>query len=134
MKIIVGNVDTDERWAALEWAMEEAVRRDAEVIITTSMNPRGSLDVQAEKVLAYREELEEVERRLAEAGIAHAIHKYMRGNSPAEDVLLDAAEEGADMIVIGIPRKSPGGKAVLRGGAEEILLNADCPVMVVKGD
>jgi len=134
MKILVGNVDTDERWAALKWAMEEAGRRNAEIVVTTSMHPHGSLDAQAEKVLAYREELEEVERQLTDADIPHTLHKYMRGKSGAEEVIQDALDEGADMIVIGIPRRSLSGKPYLSSAVQDILINASCPVMVVKGD
>jgi nucleotide-binding universal stress UspA family protein len=43
-----------------------------------------------------------------------------------------ADEEGADLIVIGLRRRSPVGKLVLGSNAQDILLSANCPVLAVK--
>jgi nucleotide-binding universal stress UspA family protein len=43
-----------------------------------------------------------------------------------------ANDEGIDLIVIGVRRRSPVGKLVLGSNAQDILLRADCPVLAVK--
>ena len=133
MKIVVGFVKTDEGRAAIEWATEEARRRqDAEIIVVHSMQHGSGTEAEAEEVSAYREQLEEVERRLSYAGIPHAIHMFQRGWSPAEDLIKVASDEGAEMIVIGLRRRSRTAKLFLGSNAQEILLDATCPVVAVK--
>ena len=82
-----------------------------------------------EDVVTYQEELNEVDRQLVEAGIADSTHYLARGNSPSEDLVQVASEEKAEMIVIGLRRRSPVGKALLGSNAQGILLDADCPVL-----
>jgi nucleotide-binding universal stress UspA family protein len=56
----------------------------------------------------------------------------VRGRTPAEDVVTVAKEAGAELIVIGLRRRSPVGKLVLGSNAQDILLQADCAVLAVK--
>jgi nucleotide-binding universal stress UspA family protein len=128
MKIVVGFIKTAEGRAALERAIEEARLRGAELLVVHSS--RGSEPL--EEVLIYRDELEKVDRQLVEAGIPHSIHELARGNSPSQDLVQVASEEAAEMIVIGLRRRSPLGKTFLGSNAQGILLDADCPVLAVK--
>lgn len=93
---------------------------------------RGGERDEEREVLTYREEFEQLETRLADEGIAYRLVEYARGNSPAEDLLQAAEDEDADLLVIGIRRRSPVGKLVLGSNAQDILLRADCPVLAVK--
>jgi nucleotide-binding universal stress UspA family protein len=132
MKIVVGFKGTAEGKAALEWAIQEAGRRDAEIFLVHSLRGGSGPEAETEEVWAAREELEEAERRLTDAGASYTVRKYMRGKSPAEDLNDTVAKEGAEMIVIGIRRRSRAGKLLLGSDAQEILLEADCPVVAVK--
>lgn len=85
-------------------------------------------------MLSYRKEFDEIERRLTDAGIPHTIRGLMRGLSPAEDVIEVASDERADIIAIGIRRRSRTGKLLMGSTAQEILLMAECPVLAVKAN
>jgi nucleotide-binding universal stress UspA family protein len=132
MKIVVGFIRTPEGRAALDAAIEEAKLRNGHLIVVHSMF--GGRKEDEQEVLAYREELEAVDERLEAEGVEHTMHEYVRGLSPAEDLTRAAKEEGADLIVIGLRRRTPTGKFLLGSNAQEILLEADCPVLAVKAE
>jgi nucleotide-binding universal stress UspA family protein len=130
VKIVVGYIKSDEGQAALDRAIEEAQLRDAQLVVVHSM--RGGARDEAEEMIAYREELEHVEERLGELGVPYEVRELVRGKPAGEDLADFAAEEGADLIVIGLRRRSPVGKLVLGSNAQDVLLKADCPVLAVK--
>ena len=129
MTIIVGLVDSPEGRAALDRGVDEARLRGGPLVVVHSA--RGGQEDAAE-VIEWRELLEETDRRLTDDGMPHRIHEYVRGNSPADDILQAATDEGADLIVIGLRRRSPVGKLMLGSNSQEILLGADCAVLAVK--
>jgi nucleotide-binding universal stress UspA family protein len=130
VRIVAGFLRSPEGRAALDRAIEETRDRDGELLVVHSM--KGGERDEAQQVLTYRAEFEQLEARLASEGIRYRLVEYARGNSPAEDLLRAAREEEADLLVIGIRRRSPVGKLVLGSNAQEILLNADCAVLAVK--
>jgi nucleotide-binding universal stress UspA family protein len=132
MKIVVGFTMADEGRAALEWAIAEAHHHSAEIVVVHSMMGGGSEEAETREVLTYRKELDEIECRLTDAGIPHTVRRLIRGLSPAEDLIQVVSEEGADMIAIGIRRRSRAGKLLMGSNSQEILLMADCPVVAVK--
>jgi len=134
MKIVVGYVISDEGEAALQWAIDQAARDNTEIIVVHSIRGGGNFEGEQEQVLAYRPKLDEIEKRLTEAGIPHTIRRLIRGMSPAEDLISVVDEHKADMLVIGIRRRSRTGKLLMGSNAQEILLNAECPVVAVKAD
>jgi nucleotide-binding universal stress UspA family protein len=130
MKIVVGFIKTPEGEAALKAAIDEAKLRDGELVVVHSM--MGGDHEGASEVIAYREELDEVEARLDKEGIAHSVHEYVRGLSPSQDLIKATDDEDADLIVIGLRKRSAVGKLLLGSNAQEILLGAHCPVLAVK--
>ncbi len=130
VKIIVGYLKTAEGAAALDHAMREAALRNGHLIIVHSMI--GGTHEPDERYVATREELEEIDTRLTAAGIDHEMLHLVRGNSPAEDLVQVAADVGAALIVIGLRRRSAVGKLLLGSNAQDVLLEADCPVLAVK--
>jgi nucleotide-binding universal stress UspA family protein len=130
MKIVVGYIKSPEGQAALDRAIEEARLRDGQLVVLHSLKG-GSRD-EGEQILAYRDELENIESRLSGEGVEFRVRELVRGQSPAEDMVEIADEEGADLIVIGLRRRSPVGKLVLGSNAQDILLSANCPVLAVK--
>ncbi|GGI06272.1 universal stress protein [Egicoccus halophilus] len=130
MRIVVGFLRSPEGRAALDAAVAEARLRDAELLVVHSFRG-GSRDDEAD-IVAYRDEFERLEQQLAQEGVRYALREFVRGNAPDEDLLQAARDEQADLIVIGIRRRSPVGKLVLGSNAQDILLQADCPVLAVK--
>jgi nucleotide-binding universal stress UspA family protein len=130
VKIVVGYLKSAEGEAALERAIEETKLRGARLTVVHSM--RGGTRDEAQQAVRYREELDRVEERLKAEGVDHEIRELVLGHSPSEDLLAFTAEEGADLIVIGLRRRSPVGKLVLGSNAQDILLRAECAVLAVK--
>lgn len=130
MRIVVGYLQSPEGEAALDRAIEEARLRDADLSVVHSM--RGGTRDEAVEAARYREELGRVEKRLAGEGIRYEVRELVLGHSPSEDLLAFCESEGADLVVIGIRRRSPVGKLVLGSNAQDILLRSECPVLAVK--
>jgi nucleotide-binding universal stress UspA family protein len=130
MSVVVGFVRSAEGDAALQRAIEETRLRGTQLIVVHSME--GGSKTSSSEVITYREALEEVERRLQADGVDHQVVELVRGNTPAEDLLEVAAEHHADLIVIGLRRRSPVGKLILGSNAQDVLLGADCAVLAVK--
>ena len=60
------------------------------------------------------------------------MRQLVRGFEPAEDLIGIAEDSDADLIVIGLRRRTPVGKLILGSNAQRILLDAPCPVLAVK--
>lgn len=130
MAIVVGFVPTPEGRAALERGVQEAKLRGLRLEVVDSHRGGSSYDVdEAQEIEA---ELEQFGTRLRTEGVDHNIRSFVRGNDPTEDLVTVAEETGAEMIVIGLRRRSPVGKLLLGSTAQEVLLGADCPVLAVK--
>ena len=128
--VVVGYVPKPEGKAALRLAAEEAKLRNASLVVVNSH--RGGREFDREDAMDSESQLKEVRDQLKKAGVEHEIRQLVRGLDPAEDLMNVAAEVGADVIVIGLRRRSPVGKLILGSNAQRILLDAPCPVLAVK--
>lgn len=128
MNIVVGYIGTPEGRAALERAVAEAALRDAHLVVVR----RFSGQEEGEQILHARDELEDVDDRLTKTNISFEIRELARGSGAGDEIVEVAREVDAELIVIGIRRRSPVGKLILGSNAQDILLNADCPVLAVK--
>ena len=73
-----------------------------------------------------------VRATLEESGVEHDIRQLVRGFEPAEDLISIAEANNAELLVIGLRRRSPVGKLILGSNAQRVLLDAPCPVLAVK--
>ena len=73
-----------------------------------------------------------VRRQLESTGLRFDVRQTTRGRDVAEDIVDAATAEDAQLIVIGLRRRSPLGKLLLGSNAQRILLDAPCPVLAVK--
>lgn len=128
MSVVVGYVATPEGDAALDAAMHEAQTRGTRLIVVLS--ERGHrFGAEATELQGYADD---VRQRLDDAGLQHDVRLTSRGRDVADDIISAASESGADLIVIGLRRRSPVGKLLLGSNAQRILLDAPCPVLAVK--
>ncbi|WP_461189986.1 universal stress protein [Arthrobacter sp. Z4-13] len=116
MTVVVARTSTREGEAALTAAIEEAKRR-------------------AEDLLVFQLEGTQVTPDGGDAfpGVSVSFRSPDSRNPDAVGELLDTAEQvDASTIVIGVRHRSPVGKLFLGSAAQQILLEANIPVIAVK--
>jgi nucleotide-binding universal stress UspA family protein len=128
MNIVVGYVPKPEGRAALQRAVDEAKLRDARLVVVNAS--RG--DAYVDAGYAHVQDVEIVKSELNSSGVEYELRQLVRGNEPAEEVVGVAEEVDADLIVIGMRRRTAVGKFLLGSTAQRILFDASCPVLVVK--
>jgi nucleotide-binding universal stress UspA family protein len=127
--IIVGYVPTPEGVAALDSAIEEARRRGRRLVVVNSSRGESLVDPR----FATGAEWDSVERRLTESGVEHELAQIVESKDAADQILALARDLNAELIVIGLRRRTPVGKFIMGSQAQTILLHAECPVLAVKG-
>ena len=70
--------------------------------------------------------------RLEESGLDFQLLCSHGTREPADVIVSTAHELLADIIVIGLRKRSPVGKLLMGSTAQRILLDAHCPVLAVK--
>jgi len=114
--VVVGYAGTDEGRAALERAVAEAVHRQTSLrVVDTGREPMAPGEIDAE---------------LAAAGVEAEVVPAAVVRDAADEVI--SAAEGAELVVIGLRRRSAVGKLILGANATRILLESPCPVLTVK--
>ena len=126
--IVVGYVPTPEGLAAVEYAVTQAQRDDARLVIVNS----GVRGYDSDPAFASATDLDALASRLTDLGVAHEIRQAPQAISPAEEILQAASDVDADLIVIGLRRRSPVGKLFLGSSSQQVILDAACPVVAVK--
>ena len=128
MTIVVGYIPTPEGEAALAHAVGEAQKRRARLVVVNSsrgdalVDPRFALDDQVDRLRSS----------LEEAGVDHDVVQAVRGRDAAEEVIDAVEEHRAELVVIGLRRRTAVGKLIMGSTAQRILLDSPCPVLAVK--
>lgn len=128
MSVVVGYIPTAEGRTALDRAVAEAKSLDTMLIVVNSTPGNALVDsrfVPEEDVQALSDRLEATEVRFL-------IVRPTRGRDAAEEVLQAVEDHGAELVVIGLRKRSPVGKLLLGSTAQRILLQAPCAVLTVK--
>ena len=128
--IVVGYIPKPEGHAALALSILEAQMRGSSLLVFHSQ--RGGREFTAGAAMDNESQLDSVRVQLDEAGVEYEIRQLVRGFDPAEDMIKVAEEVSAELIIIGLRRRSPVGKLILGSNAQRILLDAPCPVLAVK--
>lgn len=128
--VVVGYVPKPEGEAALSKAIDEAKLRGAKLVVVNSH--RGGQEFDGAAARKAESEMDSVRTRLDESGVTYDLRQLVRGFEPAEDLISLAEANDAELIVIGLRRRSPVGKLILGSNAQRILLDAHCAVLAVK--
>jgi len=142
---VLAPVDVDEERAAAQAETLLSLPGDPADLSVTVLHVYEEIDVPGgEGGAAFVDDLNEsldelrevpasvtrLERRLDEAGVAHERRELV--GDPADGVARVAAELDPDSIVLGMRERSPVGKAVFGSVSQEIILDADRPVVVAR--
>jgi len=115
MAIVVAVTDSPEGTHALKAAVAQAVKFDTNLV---AVNLKlGPLDISG-----------------IPADVKTTIVERTPSLSAAESVLaaLERQDDTIELLVIGVMRRSPIGKAVLGSVSQQLILNADVPVLAIK--
>ena len=130
MKIVVGYDMTDPAEKALTTALEYAKNLKAELILIASLVGGTKEDV--EEINAFEKGLRLAYQKATERGVKCEKRLLMRGNQPGEDLVAFSKENRAQLIVIGVKKRSKVGKLMFGSTAQYVILEAACPVLAVK--
>lgn len=128
--VVVGYVPKPEGEAALAAGINEAKLRGSTLIVVNSH--RGGQGFDGAAASGAEEDMAGIRATLEAAGVEHDIRQLVRGFEPAEDLISIAEANSAELLVIGLRRRSPVGKLILGSNAQRVLLDAPCPVLAVK--
>lgn len=126
--VVVGYLPTAEGSAALDAAKEWAGLHGSRLVVVNT--GRGSN--YAQPSFATEQDLDAINQELTDADIEHEVRQPTRGQTPADEILAAADDTRAELIIIGIRRRTPVGKLIAGSTAQQVLLDAPCPVLSVK--
>ncbi|WP_137283893.1 universal stress protein [Halorussus salinisoli] len=100
------------------------------VVSQLDYDPAGEID--PDEVASRHATVRHLTGDFDEAGVEYSVRG--RVGEHGETIVELANEVGADRVVVGGRKRSPAGKAVFGSTAQEVMLNAPCPVTFVRGD
>lgn len=125
--IVVGYSAGSFGRACLEQGIVEAKLRDTDLLVINAVSEsRGQR-------IAEPEEIVDAQARLTAAGIDFRISQPI-GVTPAEELLTAMDAPDAELLIIGMRRRTQVGKLLLGSTSQYLLVECSKPVMVVKPD
>ncbi len=121
--VVVGHIPTPEGEAALRRAVDEARLRSTRLVVLSTPPP-------ASAEISEEQHTDALRAMLVEQGVEVDVRQLTADANAATELLAAAAD--AELLVLGIRRRSPVGKLLLGSTAQRVLLEASCPVLAVK--
>lgn len=124
--ILLAYVPSATSEAALTYAVQEATRRDASLLVLASErapDPRKSRGVTDQRPL---------DERLAETGLEYELRTVPKRDDPADDILDAIEHDDVILVVLGIRRRTPIGKILLGSTSQRVAIESPVPVVLVK--
>ena len=125
--IILAHLKGEEGTAAIAEAVQQAVWRQARVVAVSAAG-----DASATPVYSSPEARSDIARAMAEAGVEFEL--VLARDNAAAQVLELAEGYAAELIVLATRKRSPVMKLFLGSMAQQIILDAECPVLTVRGN
>ncbi|WP_026918481.1 universal stress protein [Gordonia shandongensis] len=123
--IVVGYSAGANGRACLEHGIREARIRETDLLVINAVSDsRGQRYAEADEIV-------DVENRLTLSGVKFRLSQPI-GATPAEELLTAMDDPDAEMLVIGMRRRTQVGKLLLGSTSQFLLLECRKPVMVVK--
>lgn len=126
--VVVGYVPNPEGRAALLRGLSEARIRGARLVVVNTTRGDALVD---ERYLGG-EGVADLQAELAGFDVPAELRQISDGLDVAEDLDRIAGEVDAELVVIGLRRRTPVGKLILGSAASRILLTVQYPVLAVK--
>jgi len=127
MKILVGYIPTPEGIAAFDFATDHAKLTGASLTVLNT----GKNGDYSNPVYASAQDIDALEAELGTSGIEYEVRRPNDGLSATDSLLSISQEIGADLLVIGLRKRSAVGKLITGSTAQAVLLNSDIPVVAV---
>ena len=128
MTVVVAYIPNQHGEAALTAGLAEARLRGSELVVVNAT--RG--DTLVDKKYLGQGDVLDLEQRLSlEDGVTASVRQAM-GPDVGEELVRVADEVGAELLVIGLRRRTPVGKMIMGSVAQQVLIDATCPVLAVK--
>ncbi|MGY1706956.1 universal stress protein [Geodermatophilus sp. SYSU D00697] len=125
--VVVGVVPNPRGRAALEHAVLEAERRAARLVVVNSSRGDALVDME----YLQGEPLRQLLADLTVSGVPFEVRQPI-GRDVAEELSAAVRDTGAELVVIGLRRRSAVGKLLMGSAAQRILLDVECPILAVK--
>lgn len=125
--IVVGWTPDEYGEAALDRGLEEARLRGGRVVAVNATRGDSSVDER----YADDGQLDRLRSQVADSDIEVEVRSSM-GPDVGDQVLDVAKDVDADLVVLGLRRRTPVGKLIMGSVAQRVLLGAECPVLAVK--
>jgi nucleotide-binding universal stress UspA family protein len=125
-RILLAYVPSATSEAALEFAIQEARRRDASLLVVASESgpdPHKGTQIDDPRPLA---------ERLAETGLDVELRTVPKRSDPADDILEAIETCDVDLAILGIRRRTPIGKILLGSTSQRVVMESPAPVVLVK--
>jgi nucleotide-binding universal stress UspA family protein len=130
MNVVLAFDGSNSAKSALVLTQKFAQASKAKVYIVTSLIGGNASDSNA--IDEANKRLESAQKTMAQAGIICEKHLLVRGLEPGEDIVNFANDIHADFIVVGIVKTSRVQKGLFGSTAQQVILEAKCPVITVK--
>jgi nucleotide-binding universal stress UspA family protein len=129
MTVVVGYTPSGQGIAALAAAVRQARRTGKHLVVASHLYNDPDAGPTAADEDAVRSALTDLD-----AADVPATVRTCTGSDIGESLLEAAREAEAELLVIGLRRKSPIGKLNLGASARKVFLLAPCPVLAVKDE
>lgn len=131
MEIVVGYTDNPLGAAVLDTGIAEAQLRGARLHVLHVVRV-GIRNEDASVIARYQKRMPEIGARLEREGVEGRSEMLMVQREWVDALLAELDDVSAALLVVGSRQRSAVGKLLLGSTVQQLLLRADCPVLVVR--